>query len=80
VVIRILEPCLQRVVVDIADGQLGPDPIQPDGLEFEVCHGAGGVLGECLVYPEGVFILRDMREVVFKDLRGHGPCHRCTSS
>ena len=48
-VIGVLEVRLHQVVVHVADRQLGPDPGDADGLEFEVGHGARGVLGQGLV-------------------------------
>ena len=52
-VIRVLEPDLDRVVVHVADGNLGFGARQPHALELQVGHGAGGVLRERLVDADG---------------------------
>ena len=49
-VIGILESHLDGVVVHIADGKLVAHMIKPKRLELKVCHRAGGILGESLVY------------------------------
>jgi hypothetical protein len=53
VVVGVLEPLLQRVVIDVGDGLLGLHPGNPHRLELQVRHRPGGVLGEGLVDPDG---------------------------
>ena len=53
VVVGVLEAALEGVVVDVGHGQLGAHPLDAHGLEFEVGHGAGGVLGQGLVDAQG---------------------------
>ncbi len=52
VVVCVLETDLYRVVVHVADREIGAHPFQAKGLELQVGHGAGGVLGQGLVYPD----------------------------
>ncbi len=49
VVICILKACLQSVVVNIGNRQLGTHPWYADGFKLQVSHRAGGVLCQCLV-------------------------------
>jgi len=58
VVVGVLEPFLQRVVVDVGDGLLGLHPGNPHRLELQVRHRPGGVLGEGLVDPDGDLLAR----------------------
>ena len=53
VIIGVLEAVLQRVVVNVAYRKLGLHPGHAHGLELEIGHGAGGVLGQGLVDPDG---------------------------
>ena len=55
-VIRILEPCLQGVVVDICHGQFGLDALHFHGLQLQVYHSTRGVLCQCLVDFDGDLI------------------------
>ena len=48
-VVGVLEIGLQHVVVDVADRELGAHSRQAHGLELQVGHRAGGVLGQRLV-------------------------------
>ena len=43
----------EHVVVDVLDGQVDPDPVQPQGLELHAGHRPGGVLEQRLVDPQG---------------------------
>ena len=52
VVVSILGVGLEKVVIDVADRRGHPDPLQPQGLELQVSQGAGGVLGQGLVYGQ----------------------------
>src|SRR3989304_1807505 len=58
VVVRVLEPFLQRVVVDVGDGHLRLHPGNAHRLELQVRHGARRVLGEGLVDPDGDLLAR----------------------
>ena len=58
VVVGVLESGLQGVVVHVAHRELGLDAFDADGLELEVGHGPGGVLGQGLVDPECAFDVR----------------------
>ena len=49
VVVGVFKARLQGVVVDVGDRFFGLDPGDADGLEFQIGHGPGGVLGEGLV-------------------------------
>ena len=49
VVVRVLEIGLNDVVVDVADGQFGLYPRDPQGFEGKVYHGPRRVLGERLI-------------------------------
>ena len=71
VVVGVLEPVLQGVMVHIAYGKLGCDPVHTHGLELEVGHGACGVLRQGLVDPDGDLVPRlqgPFHEVGFQDL------------
>lgn len=52
VVTGVLWARLKCVVVYVAHGKGSPRPINAEGLELEVGHGAGRVLGERLVYAQ----------------------------
>ncbi len=52
-VVHVAEVGLEGVVVDVGHGKLCADPWNADGLELQVGHGAGGVLGEGLVDADG---------------------------
>ena len=52
VVVSIFKAGLERVVVYVRDGFLRPDAWDPHCLEFQIRHGAGGVLCQRLVDPE----------------------------
>ena len=52
VVVGVLKAGLQGVVVDIGNRTLRLDPVDPHGLEFQIGHGAGGVLRQRLVDPQ----------------------------
>ena len=78
VVVGVAETHLQGVVVHVADGELGAHPGQSDGLELEIGHGAGGVLGQRLVDAQRDFAARDHlagNKVVLDDLLGHVEGH-----
>ena len=49
VVVHVLEVFLERVVVDIGNGEFGFDPVEPDRFELEIGHGAGSVLRQRLI-------------------------------
>ena len=49
VVVRVAEVHLERVVVHVAQGNIGLDPGDAQGFELEPRHGPGGVLGQGLV-------------------------------
>jgi len=53
VVVGVLKADLDGVMVDVADTQVGLDPGQPHGLELQVGHRSGGVLGQGLVDADG---------------------------
>ena len=52
-VVRVLKAGLQGVVVDIGNALHGPDPADAHRLELQVGHGAGGILRQGLVDPDG---------------------------
>ena len=57
VVVGVLVVGLDDVVVDVADRELSDlDPWEPHGLEFEVGHCPGRVLGQGLVDPNADFL------------------------
>ena len=58
VVVGVLEPFLQRVVIDVGDRPLGLHPGNPHRLELQVRHRSGRVLGEGLVDPDGHLLAR----------------------
>ena len=49
VVVGVHKAALERVVVDVSDGQFRLDAGNPHGLILEICHRAGGVLRQGLV-------------------------------
>jgi len=59
VVVRILKADLNGVVINIAYGQLGPDPGNVHGLELQVSHRAGGILREGLIDADAYFLAGD---------------------
>ena len=52
VVVVVLRPEAGHVVIDVADGQVGPDPPDAHRLEQQKRRRAGGVLGQGLVDPD----------------------------
>ena len=68
VVVRVFEAGLQGVVVNIGDRLLGLHPIHAHGLELQIGHGAGGILGEGLVDADGN--LRAGHEFAGQQVRG----------
>ena len=52
-VIRVLKAGLQGVMVNIGNTLHRPDPADPHGFKLQVGHGAGGVLRQGLVDPDG---------------------------
>ena len=56
VVVGVLKAGLEHVMVHVGHGKLGLDLGNAHGLELEVGHGAGGVLGEGLVDPDAHFL------------------------
>ena len=56
VVVRVFKSGLQRIVVDVCHAPAGLDPADPHGFKLQVSHGAGGVLGQGLVDPDGDFL------------------------
>jgi hypothetical protein len=70
-VVGVLEAHLHGVVVHVGHGEVRADPVQAHGLELEVGHGAGGVLGEGLVDPDPdlpALFVGSCAEVAFEDL------------
>ena len=49
VIVRVFKTGLQRIVIDIGDAQLSFDTRHTHGFEFQVSHGAGGVLRQGLI-------------------------------
>ena len=49
VVVGVAEVHLERVVIHVAQGNVGLDPWDAQSLELEPCHSPGGVLGQGLV-------------------------------
>ena len=49
VVIGVFKAGLQCVVVHVGDRPLCPHPVNSHGLKFQIGHGTGGVLRQCLV-------------------------------
>ena len=55
VIVCVLEAGLQGVVVDVGDALFGADALHAHGLELQIRHGAGGILGKGLVDADGNF-------------------------
>ena len=55
VVVGVHEAALQCVVIHIGDGEFGFHLGDAHGLEFQIGHGAGGILGQGLVDFQGDF-------------------------
>ena len=66
-VVGVFETDLDRVMVDIADRQLGRDFRKSHCLELQICHGAGSVLREGLVDTDRNF--RSRISCAFDDMR-----------
>ena len=78
VVVGVLVVGLQQVVVDILGREVGLDPVQAEGLEFEHGHGAGGVLEQGMIDPDGDLLAGDelsLDQVIFENFAGEVPCH-----
>ncbi len=78
VVVRVAETHLKGVVVNVADRQVCADLADADGFELEPCHGAGGVLCQCLVDAQTDFFSGDhlaADEVFLNDLVGDALSH-----
>ncbi|EQD23940.1 MAG: hypothetical protein D084_Lepto4C00659G0001 [Leptospirillum sp. Group IV 'UBA BS'] len=58
-VIRIFEPGLQHIMVDIGDGQLGLDMIETQGFKLEVGHRPSRILRQRLVNLDRNFLSGD---------------------
>ena len=81
VVVGVHKAALQRVVVDISDGKLRAHTGDPHGLIFQICHGARGVLCECLVDAQAHLAARlhfAVNEVCGDDLLCDGLSHSKT--
>ena len=77
-VVGILKAHLYRVVVHVADRQLGAHPLQAQGLELQVGHGACGVLGEGLIDADAYLGAGDPpphHQVAFQDLLRYALAH-----
>jgi len=68
VVVRVLEVRLEHVVIHVADRQLGLHTRNADGLELQVGHCAGRVLGQGLVNADAD--LRSFPQLALDDMRG----------
>jgi hypothetical protein len=53
VVVRILKPRLKRVMVNITDRQLRPNPGNPQGFELKAAQGPRRILDESLIDGDG---------------------------
>ena len=67
VVIGVHETGLQGVVVDVGHRKVRLHPGHPHGLEFQIGHGAGRILGQSLVNAETDF--RSRRHIPFSQMR-----------
>ena len=57
-VVRGLVVDLQQIVVNVADGQLGADPVQVQGLKGQVGHDRIDIVGQGLIHRQFDFITR----------------------
>jgi len=55
VIVRVFKADLNRIVVDVADGELRADPGDVHGFKLQISQGARGVLGERLVDADADF-------------------------
>ena len=67
VIVAVFEADLLRVVVDVRHRQVGPDLADAEGFELQKRHGAGGVVHQRLVDPDGDLLARDV--VAFPEVR-----------
>ena len=61
VVVVVLKADLERIVVHVADREVGLDPAEAQGLELEKGHRARGVLGEGLIDADADRLSRRIR-------------------
>ena len=57
-VVCVLKAALQGIVIHIGNAELGFYPGDTHGFKFQICHCAGGVLCQGLVYAQGYFAAR----------------------
>ena len=78
VVVRIFKAALQGVVVHIGHAQLSFYLGNPHGFKFQIGHGAGGILGQGLVNPQGNLLTgfhNAVYQVGLDDFLCNGHCH-----
>ena len=78
VIVAVFKAALQGVVVHIGNAQFGFDPGDTHGLKLQICHGAGGVLGQGLVDPQSNLAARSHipgNQVIFDDFLRNGHAH-----
>jgi hypothetical protein len=73
VIVGVFEVGLQQVMVNVLGCKLDLNPLDSQGLEFQHCHGACGVLQKSVVNADGYFLTRHQEtfnQVVGKNLAG----------
>ena len=55
VIVGVLKAALQRIVVYIGNAEFRFYAGNAHGLKFQIGHGSGCILGQCLVNPKGNF-------------------------
>ena len=78
VIVGVFKAALQGVVVDVGHALFGLDPVDAHGFKFQIGHGAGGVLGERLVNPQGDFAAGNhftLHQMCLDDLLCDGQSH-----
>ena len=72
VVVGVLVVGLEQVVVDVLGRQLHLDPVNPEGHELQHRHGAGCVLEQGVIDPDGDLLAGDQfpfHQMCFENLR-----------
>ena len=78
VVVRIFKAGLKGVVIDVSHRPFGFDPFYPHGFKFQISHGAGGVLCQCLIDAKADFFAHlhlSVDQMVFYNFLSDGVTH-----